>query len=265
MKLSVEIFLDQCRKNFHHTGSIIPSSKGLARAITSQLVAADSPRRILEAGPGTGVFTATIASRMSPFDTLDLYEINPVFADYLEKRLETEACFTALGGRIKLHREDILALPDNAVYDRIISSIPMNNFQPEWVKKLMTTFMAHLSPGGILSYFEYVLVRRLKQVVSPRNERMRLQGISDVTAEFVQRYQLRADHVLLNLPPAVARHLVSPLAVRRAATSGARGLRPAAAVRWSTSGPGIDGSDASGVYLEVWWPQENSGSGRASA
>jgi phosphatidylethanolamine/phosphatidyl-N-methylethanolamine N-methyltransferase len=231
LKPSMELFFDQFKKNFHHTGALAPSSRSLARAITSQLIEANSPCRILEAGPGTGVITAAIAARMSPFDTLDIYEINPVFADYLEKRLETEACFAALAGRIKVHREDILALPDEAVYDRIISSIPMNNFEPEWVKELMTAFMAHLSPGGILSYFEYALVSRLKRVVSPRNERMRLRGVSDVTAEFVQRYQLRADHVLLNLPPAVTHHLVSPVAARRLATSGARALRPAAAVR----------------------------------
>lgn len=227
----VEVFIDQFKRNFHHTGAVVPSSRALARAMAAFIGQGDAPRRILEAGPGTGVFTAVIAERMAPFDRLDVYEINPVFADYLEKKFRTEPVFTSLAGRLTLHRADVLNLPAEATYDRIISSIPMNNFEPAWVNDLLGTFMAHLTPAGVLSYFEYVLIRTIKSVVSSRQERERLRGVGEVTSRFVELYQVRCDHVLLNLPPAVARHLVKPLTTKLAITKGARGLRPVAAVQ----------------------------------
>jgi len=227
----VGIFIDQCKRNFHQTGAVAPSSRALARAMTSFIGQGDAPQRILEAGPGTGVFTALIAERMAPFDRLDVYEINPVFADYLEKRFATEPVFQAVADRITLHREDVLALPEGASYDRIISGIPMNNFDPDWVKDLMGTFMARLIPAGVFSYFEYVLIRTLKSVVSTRRERERLREIGEVTSRFVDMYQVRCDHVLLNFPPAVARHLVKPLVTKLAVPAPARGLQPATAVR----------------------------------
>lgn len=225
------VFIDQFRRNFRHTGAVLPSSRALARAMASFIGQGDAPRRILEAGPGTGVFTETIAGRMAPFDRLDVYEINPGFADYLEARFRTEPVFTALEGRLTLHREDVLALPAEATYDRIISSIPLNNFDPGWVRELLGTFMGHLTPAGVLSYFEYVFIRKLKSVVSARQERERLREIGEVTAQYIEMYQFRCDHVLFNLPPAVARHLVKPMATKLPVTMPAPGLQPATAVR----------------------------------
>ncbi len=228
---TLALFLEQCRRNFAQTGALAPSSRALARAITSHVTPGDAPRRILEVGPGTGVFTVEIARRMGPFDHLDVYEINPAFADHLEEVLLGDPAFEAARGRVTLHRRDVLALPPEALYDRIVSSLPLNNFEPEMVRAFLDAFMQHLTPGGILSYFEYVLVRALKRCVSPRPERERLRLVGEVTGEFVRRYQVRSDPVLLNLPPAVARHLVKPVAYSVPATKPARALRPAAAVQ----------------------------------
>lgn len=227
----VGIFLEQCRRNFHETGALTPSSRALARAMTANVSPGESPRRILEAGPGTGVFTAEIARRMGPFDHLDVYEINQAFADHLEERLRTEPVFVPVAGRVKLHRRNVMEVPPDATYDRIVSSLPLNNFEPDCVAALLTTFMSHLTPGGILSYFEYVLIRTLKGLVAGQAERDRLRQIGEITGEYVRLFQVRSDPVLLNLPPAVARHLVRPSTIKLPARAPSPHLRPAAAVR----------------------------------
>jgi len=224
------LFFEECRRNFTQTGALLPSSRALARAITSHIAPGDSPRRILEAGAGTGVFTTEIVRRMGPFDYLDVYEINTVFADHLEETLRENPILRGAAGRIVIHRRDVLDLPADAIYDRIVSGLPLNNFDPECVRTILESFLVHLAPGGILSYFEYVLVRSLKQLVSVGAERARLRKVGEITSEYVSRFQVHSDAVLLNLPPAVARHLVKPMGVKLPAASSARPLQPATAV-----------------------------------
>ena len=49
------VFLKGARRDFRHTGAIAPSSRFLARAITSAIDPAAAPLRVMEAGAGTGV------------------------------------------------------------------------------------------------------------------------------------------------------------------------------------------------------------------
>ena len=225
------LFFEQCRLNFQATGAVLPSSRALARAITAHISPGDAPRRILEAGPGTGVFTEEIARRMGPFDHLDLYEINPVFADFLEARLLEDPSFSAIEGRVVLHRRSAADLPADVVYDRIVSGLPLNNFEPQDVKAILGTFMSRLAPGGVLSYFEYVLIRTLKQVVASQRERLRLRGVGEVTGEYISRFETGCEPVLLNLPPAVARHLLKPVSHAVTNAAAAHTFRPAPVVQ----------------------------------
>lgn len=228
---SLGVFLDECRKNFSQTGALAPSSRALAAAMAAYVSSMDAPRRLLEVGAGTGVVTGEIIRRMGPYDHLDIYEINPVFADMIEARLAADPEFESGRGRTTLYRKDVLGLPREAAYDVIVSSLPLNNFDPEKVREFLDTFMTHLVPGGVLSYFEYVLVRTVKRCLSTAAERERLRRVGLVTDEFVRRYQIRSEPVLLNLPPAVARHLVRPATRAAAAPRTASSLRPAAAIQ----------------------------------
>lgn len=225
------VFAEQSRRHFATTGALAASSRALARAITSRVAPGDVPRRILEAGPGTGVFTLEIARRMGPLDRLDVYEINPAFSEFLEARLEKDPAFEKARGRIRLYRLDILDMPPDVAYDRIISSLPLNNFDPESVRTVFETFLSRLTAGGILSYFEYAFVRTLKGLISLGKERRRLRGVDRVTSEYLHRFQVRSEAVVLNLPPAVVRHLVRPAEARIPSPRLGTRLRPAAVVR----------------------------------
>ena len=60
-------FIRQFGTRFETTGSLIPSSRFLARSITRYLQdRGDAAIRVLECGPGTGPFTNRIVRRLRP-------------------------------------------------------------------------------------------------------------------------------------------------------------------------------------------------------
>src|SRR5262252_3070378 len=64
-------------------GAVAPSSRRLARLITSEISPASAP--VLELGPGTGVFTRALLGRGLHEDQLILVECDPRFARLLER------------------------------------------------------------------------------------------------------------------------------------------------------------------------------------
>ena len=71
-------FFRQFRQRFETTGAIAPSSRFLARSMTSYLAARDPaiPLRVLEIGPGTGPVTNSIVQHLRPQDVFDMVELN---------------------------------------------------------------------------------------------------------------------------------------------------------------------------------------------
>src|SRR5689334_9085073 len=85
------VFWRQFREAYHSTGAVLPSGRGLARAL-ARYVREDVPpcgrraplrvtangessgRRILEVGPGTGAVTVQILGDMRPDDRLVMVE-----------------------------------------------------------------------------------------------------------------------------------------------------------------------------------------------
>ncbi len=207
---SYRLFYEQFRRHFLATGAIAPSSAFLARAITAPLAhacrAGRTGLRVLEVGPGTGVFTRAILQQLRSGDALDIYEINPAFEPLLRARL-MQARVESRGITVGLHIADICQSPP-AAYDYIVSGLPLNNFAPEQVSAILALFMERLSPGGVLSYFEYAGVRGLKSaLVHNPAERDRLRQVGAVVHQFLSTHRHRESLVPLNLLPAVARHV----------------------------------------------------------
>ncbi len=204
-RLNTRLFLTQARLNFMHTGAIAPSSRFLARAITSALDSARSPLTVLEAGAGTGALTVEIVRRLPPGSHLDIYEVNPTFAQHLDRTFRRN-------GRVNVRvvNEAVQAVPDSSCYDAIISGLPLNNFKPSLVKEILKRLFATLRPGGSLSYFEYLLIRELKSLATGPRERRRLRRVGRVTGSYIEKYEFRREAVFLNIPPAVVHHLRKP-------------------------------------------------------
>ena len=200
-------FLRQYRQRFTTTGSIAPSSRSLARAMTGPLRDRPGPRRILEIGPGTGAVTRRIVRLMRPGDRLDLVELNETFAGILRRRFETDPAYRAVAGQSQLHECPIQEYQADGTYDIIISGLPINNFQVELVREIFDAYFRLLAPGGVLSYFEYMYMRPMRKLISGRNTRERLNGLDAFLAPVLARHRLRTSWVFVNLPPAWVQHL----------------------------------------------------------
>lgn len=198
-------FLRESRRQFRYTGAVLPSSRFLARALVSEVRKPRGPARILEVGPGTGSVTAALVKHMLPWDRLDAVEINSHFIHVLQRRLDNE--WRARRDRIELIHSPVEELPGEGVYDYIISGLPFNNFPVGLVRTIFQAYSRLLKPGGTLSYFEYVLAREFQHAFVSRRERRRLYRIGRFVDGYVNAYQIRWQPVLVNVPPAIVRHL----------------------------------------------------------
>jgi phosphatidylethanolamine/phosphatidyl-N-methylethanolamine N-methyltransferase len=228
MRIWVECgdFFREFRRHFRTTGAILPSSRFLARALVRPLRGPRPACRVLEVGPGTGSVTCEIARRMQPGDRLDAVEINGRFVELLERRLEKDRVFGPWRDQIEVIHSAVQDLLGDAVYDFIVSGLPLNNFPVALVREIFATYNRLLKPGGILSYYEYTWVRQLKTPFVDRRERRRLFRVGRVMRGYIRNYQFRRERIFINVPPATVRHLRFKPAPAPAATE-----RPAGAVR----------------------------------
>ena len=181
----------------------------------------EGPRQILEVGPGTGAVTARLVEVLQPSDRLTLVELNDEFVEHLKTRFAAEPTFQAVSNRTELVHCRLEELPGNGCYDRIISGLPLNNFASADVEQILAVFGRLLKAGGILSFFEYIAIRRVKQVISGRAERQRLREIGRMLGDLFAQRQIRCDAVWPNVTPAWVHHV-------RFAEAGAIESRPAA-------------------------------------
>jgi phosphatidylethanolamine/phosphatidyl-N-methylethanolamine N-methyltransferase len=203
------VFFRECVRSFHHTGAVLPSGRFLASAL-SRFVAAPlhgGPQKILEVGPGTGAVTRSIITGMGEADSLDLVELNDTFVRQLQDRFEREPAFQAVADRARVLHCPIEELPRNGTYDVIVSGLPLNNFSVSTVERILRSLFGRLASGGILSFFEYIAVRRARAMVSSRSQRERLRGISRAMHAVLDPHEIRCDAVWLNVPPAWVHHV----------------------------------------------------------
>jgi phospholipid N-methyltransferase len=205
-------FLRQFRTRFHTTGAVAPSSRFLAKAMTRPIRLRDAPARILEVGPGTGAVTRQIVRLLRPHDRLDLVELNTAFAELLRRRFEEDPIYRRVAAQSEVHVCSIDSFQPAAEYDFIVSGLPFNNFDPEFVDTVMESFFDMLAAGGILSFFEYMYVRPLRAVVGPRSECSRMKKLDAVVQSFLHPHRFRRDWVFFNLPPAWVQHLRKEMA-----------------------------------------------------
>lgn len=200
-------FFREFRRQFRTTGAILPSSPFLAAALANRLRSARPASRILEVGPGTGAVTRAIARHMLPDDRLDAVEINAHFVSLLRRRLDEDHAFEQSSDRIEVIHAALEDLPGDGVYDYIVSGLPLNNFRVDQVREIFAAFQRLLKPGGTLSFFEYVFVRQLKSPFVDQSERRRLFRVGRIVGRYIRAYQVGRQRILMNVPPAVVRHL----------------------------------------------------------
>jgi phospholipid N-methyltransferase len=200
-------FFRQFRETFESTGAIAPSSRFLARAMTGPLSKRDRPVRVLEVGPGTGAVTQRIVRLLQPGDRFDLVELNPVFANILRGKFDSDPAYHRVADQSAVHQVPVQEFTADQPYDFIISGLPLNNFPTGLVREIFETFFRLLAPGGTLSYFEYMYVRPIRKVIGSRPDRMRLRELEAVIQPYLRQHRIHRSWVFANLPPAWVQHL----------------------------------------------------------
>jgi phosphatidylethanolamine/phosphatidyl-N-methylethanolamine N-methyltransferase len=206
-KSNFGLFFGEFLRTYHTTGAIMPSGRFLAAALARYVGPGAPAKRVLEVGPGTGAVTRRIVETLGPEDRFDLVELNDRFVERLRHRFDSEPAFQAVADRSRVLHCPVEDLPAEKNYDVIVSGLPLNNFSVESVQRILGAFGGLLKPGGTISFFEYIAIRKARSLVSNRAERARLRGISEALGQLLGPHEIRRDWIWLNVPPAWVHHV----------------------------------------------------------
>lgn len=174
-----QTFLTQFLRNHETTGSLIPSGRALGSALCRYVGEGAAPQKILEAGPGTGAVTGCIIERMRHDDQLWMVELNPTFAAHLRAAFTHKPAYREVASRCHLVEGSVQELGHAGEFDLVVSGLPLNNFSSAEVRDILDAYSKLLKPGGILSFFQYIMIRPAKMIVSVGSERDRLKGVGE--------------------------------------------------------------------------------------
>ncbi|MBI3927391.1 MAG: phosphatidylserine decarboxylase [Armatimonadetes bacterium] len=200
-------FFQQLQGSFDDIGALLPTSSSAARAMVREAARHHGPKRILEAGPGTGPVTAELVKLLGPEDRLVLCELNAGFVSYLEERFQREPEFVKVRHQVRILHASVTDVPEDELFDYIVSAIPFTRLEPELVEQILEKFKTLLNPAGVLTYIEYQYLRAINTRVSTGSRRERLQRVDRLFKTMLGQHQFRCEPVYRNVPPAWIRSL----------------------------------------------------------
>jgi phospholipid N-methyltransferase len=130
--------------------SVAPSSRALARLITSRIGPADGP--VVELGPGTGVFTQALLERGVRERDLTLVEANAAMVTLLRRRFP-EACVL----HIEASRLAAIDAFEGRAATAAVSGLPLLWMPRPTVERILRGLFARLHADGALYQFTYQL------------------------------------------------------------------------------------------------------------
>lgn len=206
-------FVKELPDSFSEIGAMLPSSKYLAKEMVRPIRHRKNNKsyRILEIGPGTGPFTKELLNHMHVNDELVVCEINPRLMDRLRISLSTLESFKAKEHKVSFFQGSILDLPKEEIkggFDLIVSSLPFHNFDPELVQVFLDFYSDILAPGGNITFFHYVGLKKMSEFSPNKQIRNRIKGVNKVISKWCSSASkhgyIRKRVSMLNFPPAVS-------------------------------------------------------------
>ncbi|WP_335937227.1 class I SAM-dependent methyltransferase [Streptomyces sp. PTD5-9] len=206
------MFLVEAVRDPRTTGAVAPSGRALARALSEPVRARSSrPPAVLEAGAGTGAVTRELMALLPRGSRLDVVEANPRFAERLRRLVAAHPGPASRSVEVTVKQAYVEDLATDRRYDVIVSGLPLTNFAPRDVERIMARYLELLRPGGTLVCFAYLGTRRARALFASRAEARRHAAVDDVMAAYRHRCATGRRTVWANLPPARVWHLRRPL------------------------------------------------------
>lgn len=189
-------FFAQFVKSPETVGSIFPSSKRLAKAVVREISADRNPEvpvRILEVGPGTGIFSKKLIDKLEENDSLDLVEYDEKFVKILQKRFGHRKNVTIIQG-------DFTQFHAEHKYDYCVSGLPLAAFPKEMVEKVYQVFDEVVY--GKLIYFEYKWIPNIKKKLLSEKKSKDFEEILSINKNYYNNHSGIKKSVWPNLTPA---------------------------------------------------------------
>lgn len=147
-------FFREVIKNYKTSGTIVPSSRFLARRMLKPIDFSNA-EVIVELGPGNGAITKHILKRMYSKTTLVCFEINPVFYDELLKINHPQ--LIVLQKSAENIRAELKKLGFDSA-DYILSSLPLSILPKEIPNNILEESKKSLQNGGMFIQYQYTLI-----------------------------------------------------------------------------------------------------------
>ena len=173
-----ELFFRQWLRSPKSMGSVLPSSRHLARALAAE-VAWQPGQFIVELGGGTGAITQGLIERGIPRENLVVIELDSALYAYLRDRLP--GCLVIQGDATRL--DEILVRHGVGEIGTVVSGLPMVGMPFDFQRSIIDKGFETVRPGGFMLQYSYSPVAPIPA---------RKLGIEARIARFV----------LLNVPPA---------------------------------------------------------------
>lgn len=146
------VFLQSFLRDWRTIGSVTPSSQYLVRAMLER-VDFGRMKRVVEYGPGTGVFTTEIMRRLAPDGQLLTLDTEEHFITDLRQRIP-DPRLVAVRGSAALIERHIAALGWDGA-DVIISGIPYTAMPASLRVGILQASARALAPQGLFTAYQY--------------------------------------------------------------------------------------------------------------
>lgn len=151
------MFSKEFIKNPRIVGAISPSGKYLAKEMINS-VDFTKAKVIIEYGPGTGVFTEKILSRIKKDTKVFLIEINNDFYKNLKKEYGHKENVTIINDSAE-NIEEVLKNHNIKQVDYILSGLPFASLPKEVSNKILNTTSKIIKNKGCFITFQYSLTK----------------------------------------------------------------------------------------------------------
>ena len=159
------LLLGQFIRHPRHVGAIAPSSRALADAMVEGLDLS-GPARVVELGPGTGVFTRAIVETFGPAARFLVIEVDERFAVRLREQWPGVDCACASAAALPALAEARGLTP----VDHILSGLPFASLPVAETRHILDGICQTLRPGGSFTTFQYVHAHGLPPAVAFRQD-----------------------------------------------------------------------------------------------